>query len=1359
MPSLPAGPALPLLFQLILLCHLQTDSANTHIITDCSHDNFTSSNPYASNLQLLLSNLTASTPSSSTLSSTFSVGTSPTTQIFGLSQCRPDVSTAICADCLSEAATTATGNSADGCGNHKAAALRFEYCFLRYSDMRFFGIPDQTLYISATNLDNASNPAVFDSQLHSLFRELSPKAASAASRFAVGMRTPDDLDNIYGMAWCTPDLFTSDCAECLYDAARLLNSWRIGGVFSFPSCLVRFEVFLFFSLELLSAIPPPAVTPAKAEEPTAKPLALDNGGANAGGKGKNKTNKIILLIAIFGAVTSLTLSAILIILLIRSKALQRIRTRFWINKVDLKNSADSLLFELSVLRKATNNFSEENKLGEGGFGPVYKGLLADGQQVAVKRLSGTSRQGLAEMKNEVLFVAKLQHRNLVRLLGCCLEENEKLLVYEYLPNTSLDKFLFDPTRKMFLDWETRFKIIEGIGRGLLYLHEDSRLRIIHRDLKASNILLDANMNPKISDFGLAKLFPIDETQRNASHIAGTYGYMAPEYALHGLFSAKSDVFSFGVLILEIITGRRNSGFQGSDHAMNLLSYVWQYYKKQMTIKVVDRSLCDKFQSLEVLKCLQIGLLCVEDNQRLRPNVASLVMMLGSQSVMLPALTKPAFIGDASICSEDFSVASIDLDSTKLNEKMDGVSGKKDDDHSIMTPPSTTLILFLSLIISHLLSTPSPIITADDPLLTTCNSGGNYTYPSPYASNLQILLTSLISTTPKTEKLFFEDSAGSTETQTVFGLAQCRPDASFVLCSDCLTNAAFQAVNGTCAGRKSTAVRKEYCVLRYEDHSFYSLPENLNFMSLYRGDNATKPVEYSRQLRDMMEELWLEAKSSELRIAVGKANNPDEQIYGLAWCTMDLDPQTCYECLRQAYDSYAEDHHDYVLGGGSIASNCIVTYNNYPFFNLSLIQARSMSAAPDGTGTSRGSQTKKIIIAVSISASILSVIIAVCILLICRSRSAKRKTSKLDVEEDIKTTESHLLPFVKLKAATNGFSNENKLGEGRFGPVYKGVLWDGRQIVVKRLSSTYGQGLVELRNEAALVAQLQHKNLVKLLGCCMQEDEKLVVYEYLPNASLEKHLYDPAGRAQLDWKRRHMIIEGIARGLVYLHNHSRLRIIHRDLNANNILLDGDMNPKISDFGLAKLVGINESQWNTKQIAGTFGYMAPEYAMRGLFSTKSDVFSYGMVVLEIITGRRNGSFIELGNALNLQTYVWQHWNQGKAEEVIDQGLGGQYQLEDVLRCINIGLLCIQAEPMERPSMASVVLMLSTNTETLLVPSLPGYFTGENPTSLSSESSTSSGGTNYDYHSIEHFTGASGYSRRPSMNEISLDLMHAR
>ncbi|KAK8942683.1 Cysteine-rich receptor-like protein kinase 25 [Platanthera zijinensis] len=232
------------------------------------------------------------------------------------------------------------------------------------------------------------------------------------------------------------------------------------------------------------------------------------------------------------------------------------------------------MFDFDIIKTATNNFAHDNKLGQGGFGAVYKGMLQDEQEIAVKRLSTTSGQGLEEMKNEIDFIGRLQHKNLVRLLGYCLEGDEKLLVYEFLPNTSLDKFISDPNRRRRLDWQTRVKIIVGIARGIRYLHEDSRLRIVHRDLKASNILLDGNMNPKISDFGLAKLFGNDETERNTNQIVGTFGYMAPEYILHGIFSTKSDVFSYGVLVLEIITGEKESVYrEESAEGGDRLSYV------------------------------------------------------------------------------------------------------------------------------------------------------------------------------------------------------------------------------------------------------------------------------------------------------------------------------------------------------------------------------------------------------------------------------------------------------------------------------------------------------------------------------------------------------------------------------------------------------------------------------------------------------------------------------------------------------------------------------------------------------------------------------------------------------------------
>ncbi|KAG5235234.1 G-type lectin S-receptor serine/threonine-protein kinase [Salix suchowensis] len=308
------------------------------------------------------------------------------------------------------------------------------------------------------------------------------------------------------------------------------------------------------------------------------------------------------------------------------------------------NSIELEYFKLSTITAATNNFSPANKLGQGGFGSVYKlrGLLANGQEVAVKRLSRSSGQGTEEFKNEVMVIAKLQHRNLVKLLGYCIQNEEQMLIYEYLPNKSLDWFLFDETRKLLLDWRKRFNIIVGIARGILYLHQDSRLRIIHRDLKCSNILLDAEMNPKISDFGMAKIFEGNQTEDRTRRVVGTYGYMSPKYVVFGNFSVKSDVFSFGVMLLEIVSGKKNNRFYQQDPPLTLIGYVWELWRQDKALEIVDPSMNELYSPREALKFIRIGLLCVQEDAMDRPSMLAVVFMLSSETE-IPCPKQPAFL--------------------------------------------------------------------------------------------------------------------------------------------------------------------------------------------------------------------------------------------------------------------------------------------------------------------------------------------------------------------------------------------------------------------------------------------------------------------------------------------------------------------------------------------------------------------------------------------------------------------------------------------------------------------------------------------------------------------------------------------
>ncbi|XP_027355734.1 cold-responsive protein kinase 1-like [Abrus precatorius] len=304
------------------------------------------------------------------------------------------------------------------------------------------------------------------------------------------------------------------------------------------------------------------------------------------------------------------------------------------------------IYTYKELKVGSDNFSPANKIGEGGFGSVYKGLLKDGKVVAIKVLSAESRQGVKEFMTEINVISEIEHENLVKLYGCCVEGNHRILVYNYLENNSLAQTLLGSGHcNINFDWKTRSRICIGVACGLAFLHEEVRPHIVHRDIKASNILLDESLTPKISDFGLAKLIPSYMTHVS-TRVAGTIGYLAPEYAIRGQLTRKADIYSFGVLLMEIVSGRCHTNARLPIGEQYILETAWELYQRRELVGLVDTSLNGDFDAEEACKFLKIGLLCAQDTPKLRPTMSAVVKMLtGEMDIDEIKITKPGLISD------------------------------------------------------------------------------------------------------------------------------------------------------------------------------------------------------------------------------------------------------------------------------------------------------------------------------------------------------------------------------------------------------------------------------------------------------------------------------------------------------------------------------------------------------------------------------------------------------------------------------------------------------------------------------------------------------------------------------------------
>ncbi|XP_027362520.1 cysteine-rich receptor-like protein kinase 10 [Abrus precatorius] len=606
----------PVLLCIILLLSINRVSCADPIDTYCSSEfpTYTPNSSFHNNLKLVLELLSSNNASKTGFYNT-SVGEG-SNKVYAQALCRGDITNStVCKECVEKASQDIMNEC-----KSEDAIIWYELCQVRYSFQMFFSSMVYTGKYPKQNDQekNVSDPVRFDELLMYLMKNISYDAAfnPAKNMFASGEIDFPGKKTIYGLVQCTRDISETDCNSCLNSALTELLaccSYREGGIILSRTCNVRFQLSEFFNTSSAYLL----------IYPTSRTILIGLCTAclrrmSYRKRDEEKSNRMLLQELASPKNVAIT------------------------KEGDLISSDELLFMTLAPIKAATDDFSDTNKLGQGGFGAVYKGVLSDGNEVAVKRLSRKSWQGIEEFKNEIILIAKLQHRNLVRLLGCVLEGEEKLLIYEFMSNKSLDQFIFDPDKRSKLDWNTYHGIINGIAKGLLYLHEESRLKIIHRDLKPNNVLLDHEMVAKISDFGMARIFSENQNAANTKRVVGTYGYMAPEYAMEGLFSMKSDVFSFGVILLEIISGKRNSGFYMTELAPTLLAYAWRLWNEGKGLDFVDPVLLESCHSFEVLRCMQIGLLCVQEDPRQRPTMSNVVVLLGSESMALSQPRQPAF---------------------------------------------------------------------------------------------------------------------------------------------------------------------------------------------------------------------------------------------------------------------------------------------------------------------------------------------------------------------------------------------------------------------------------------------------------------------------------------------------------------------------------------------------------------------------------------------------------------------------------------------------------------------------------------------------------------------------------------------
>ncbi|VAI50569.1 unnamed protein product [Triticum turgidum subsp. durum] len=1021
-------------------------------------------------------------------------------------------------------------------------------------------------------------------------------------------------------------------------------------------------------------------------------------------------------------------------------------------------------FSYKDLFHATEGFDDKNLLGAGGFGRVYRGELPRSKlRVAVKRVSHDSKQGMKEFIAEIVSIGRLQNPNLVHLLGYCRRQGELLLVYEYMPKGSLDKYLYGEVNNSTLSWDQRFWIIRGIASALIYLHEEWEKVVVHRDIKASNVLLDDELNARLGDFGLARLYD-HGVEQETTRVVGTIGYLAPELARTAKGTPLTDVFAFGVFILEVTCGQRPIMQSTQDELVMLVDWVLEHVQQGSLEDAIDVRLKGHYNVGEAYLALKLGLLCSHPFVCARPSMRQVIQYLDGhieppelpahqsfQALALmqnegfdpyimsyPSSTNVGTIssGSARRWSTDTSTPLL-IDCVKKNltnvaivyhrchglhcsftpqsQPMPLISwddGKLSCNGHKQLPamtsrkrasflPSLLLLLLFGLTIAAFaagddqfifsgftqssLALDGGAVVTQGGLLDMSNGTNNVKshalYPTPlrfrnsstggkvqsFSAAIVFCIVGAFPGVSANGLAFFiapsRNLSDALPTQ-YFGILKQQNSANlFVIEIDTFQNPDMQDINDNHIG--------------IDINSVFSLPSHAaGFYEDSSGafKNLTLNIQIELQL-------WVDYEEEETRINVTLAplhvGKPSKPLLSATYDLSTVLTETAYI----GFSSTAEimDTRHYVLG--------------WSFgMNGQAAPSIDISKLPKVPRLRQKGQSMLLAIILPIATAALIISIGTIVTLMVR-----RKRRYREVREDWESEFGpHWFSYKDLFKATQGFKSKNLVGAGGFGEVYRGVLkLSKKEIAVKRMSHESRQGMKEFITEVVSIGRLRHRNLVQLLGYSRRKGELMLVYDYMSNGSLDKYIHCQGDdKPTLNWAQRFQVIKGIATGLLYLHEKWEKVVVHRDIKASNVLLDHEMNGRLGDFGLARLYDHGTDPQSTHMV-GTMGYLAPELVRTGKASPLTDVYAFGMFLLEVTCGQKPMKQDAEGNQVFLVDWVLEHWNNRLLSRTVDTRLQGDYGVDEASLVLKIGLLCLHPFPGSRPSMREVMQYLDGET----------------------------------------------------------------